>query len=104
WGGPAGLIPGGAAALLPFWPPAFAPLLAAVALVIAFVRPRLGLAFALATCVFPLANLSLGLALAFAVGGPAWLVLSTVGPLETRRATLVGSAVLVLAGLAPLQI
>jgi eukaryotic-like serine/threonine-protein kinase len=104
WAGAAGLIAGGAAALLPFWPPAFAPLLAAVAVVIAFLRPRLGLAFALATCVFPLGNLSLGLALAFAVAAPAWLVLSTVGPPETRRATLVASAVLVLAGLAPLQI
>jgi Protein kinase domain len=104
WAATAGLIAGGAAALLPFWPTAFAPLLAALAVVIAFLRPRLGLAFALATCVFPLGNLSLGLALAFAVAAPAWLVLSTLGPPETRRATLVGSAVLVFAGLAPLQL
>jgi Protein kinase domain len=104
WAGTAGLIAGGAAALIPFWPPAFAPLLAALAVAIAFVRPRLGLAFALATCVFPLGNLSLGLALAFGVVAPAWLVLSTVGPPETRRATLVGTAVLVLAGLGPLDV
>src|SRR6185295_8973225 len=104
WAATAGLIAGGAAALLPFWPAAFAPLLAALAVVIAFLRPRLGLAFALATCVFPLGNLSLGLALAFAVAAPVWLILSAAGPPETRRATLVGSAVLVLAGLAPLQL
>jgi hypothetical protein len=100
WAATAGLIAGGAAVLLPFWPAAFAPL----AVVIAFLRPRLGLAFALATCVFPLGNLSLGLALAFAIAAPAWLVLTTLGPPETRRATLVGSAVLVFAGLAPLQL
>ena len=104
WAATAGLIAGGAAALLPFWPAACAPLLAAVAVVVAFLRPRLGLAFALATCVFPLGNLSLGLALAFGVAAPLWLVLSTVGPPETRRATIVASGVLVLAGVEPLHV
>ena len=80
WAGAAGVIAGGAASLIPFWPAAFAPALAALAVVIAFLRPRLGLAFALAVAVFPLGNLSLGLALAFGVVAPAWLVLSTVGP------------------------
>jgi hypothetical protein len=104
WAGAAGMIAGGAAALLPFWPAAFAPALAALAVVIAFLRPRLGLALALATAVFPLGNLSLGLALAFGVVAPAWLALSTLGPAATRRATLVGSAVLVLAGLDSLHV
>ncbi|HET9673566.1 MAG TPA: serine/threonine-protein kinase [Gaiellaceae bacterium] len=104
WAGAAGMIAGGTAALLPFWPAAFAPALAALAVVIAFLRPRLGLAFALATAVFPLGNLSLGLALAFGVVAPAWLALSTLGPAATRRATLVGSAVLVLAGLDSLHV
>ncbi len=104
WAGAAGMIAGGAASLLPFWPAAFAPALAALAVVIAFLRPRLGLAFALATAVFPLGNLSLGLAVAFGVVAPAWLALSTLGPAATRRATLVGSAVLVLAGLESLHV
>jgi eukaryotic-like serine/threonine-protein kinase len=92
WAGAAGMIAGGAAALLPFWPAAFAPALAALAVVIAFIRPRLGLAFALATAVFPLGNLSVGLAIAYGVVAAAWVVLSS------QRAVVAGTAVLLVYG------
>jgi hypothetical protein len=104
WAGAAAFLAGAATALLPFWPTAFVPLLAALAGLLAFFRPRLGLAFALATAVFPLGNLSLGVALAFAVAAPLWLLLATVGPAATRRATLVATSVVVLAGLDPLHL
>jgi eukaryotic-like serine/threonine-protein kinase len=104
WAGLAGLIAGGGATLLPFWPVALAPLLATLAAGLAFARPRLGLAIALAVAVFPLGNLALGLALAFGAAAPAWLALTTAGPRALRRAALTASAVVVAHGLQPLDV
>ena len=104
WAAAAGVIAGGAAALLPFWPGGLAPLIAALAVVLAFLRPRLGVACALAVAVFPLGNLALGLALAFAAAAPVWLALAAFGPAPLRRATLAATSVLVLAGLEPLDV
>jgi hypothetical protein len=104
WGGLAGTIAGASAALLPFWPPAFAALFAAAAVVVAFARPRLGLGLALAVAVFPLGNLALGLALAFGAVAPLWLALATWGPPPLRRAVLTLSAVVALDGLGPLDV
>jgi eukaryotic-like serine/threonine-protein kinase len=104
WAGLAGLIAGGGATLLPFWPVALAPLLAALAAALALARPRLGLAAALGVAVFPLGNLALGLALAFGAAAPAWVALTTAGPRALRRAALTASAVVVAHGLEPLDV
>lgn len=104
WAGLAGLIAAGGASLLPFWPAGFAPLLAVLALVLAYFRPRLGIAAALGAAVFPLGNLALGLALAFGAVAPAWLALATTGPRALRRATLTVSAVVAAHGLGPLHL
>ena len=61
----AGLFAGWTAAALPFYPALFAPLLALLASGLALLRPRLGLAFALAVPVFPLGNISSGLAMLY---------------------------------------
>jgi hypothetical protein len=104
WAATAGVLAGGAATLLPFWPVGFAPLLAALAAALAFARPRLGLAAALGAAVFPLGNLALGLALAFGAAAPAWVALTTAGPRALRRATLTASAVVAAHGLEPLDV
>jgi hypothetical protein len=85
----AGVFAGGAAALVPFWPTGFPLLLAAAAAALAFARPSAGLLFALAVPVFPLGNLSLGLAIAYGVCACAWLVAS-------RRRELVAATLVVL--------
>src|SRR5688500_10187837 len=69
----AGVAAGIAATLLPFWPAWLVPLFVALASAIGFMRPRLGLAAALAVAAFPLGNLSLGLGLGYAALAPAWL-------------------------------
>jgi len=66
---------GWTAAALPFYPPGWAVGLALVAAVAAALRPRLGLAVALAVPVLPLGNISLGLAILYAVLAAGWLVL-----------------------------
>ncbi|HEV8686032.1 MAG TPA: serine/threonine-protein kinase [Gaiellaceae bacterium] len=104
WAATAGVIAGGAATLLPFWPVGFAPLFVALAFGIAFLRPRLGMAAALGAAVFPLGNLALGLALAFGAAAPAWLALTTAGPRALRRATLTASVVVAAHGLGPLDV
>jgi serine/threonine-protein kinase len=104
WATVAGVAAGGGATLLPFWPLGLAPLLAALAAGLAFVRPRLGLAAALGVAVFPLGNLALGLAIAFGAAAPAWLALTTAGPRALRRAALTASAVLAAHGLEPLDV
>jgi len=78
----AGLSAGWTAAALPFYPPALAPLLGLLAFALAFVWPRLGLAFALAVPVFPLGNVSLGLAVAYGALACVWLLLSWRAPRE----------------------
>ena len=64
----------------PFYPTLFAPLLALLAGALTLVRPRLGLAFALAVPVLPLGNISSGLALVYAAVACAWLALSWRAP------------------------
>ncbi|HVV58693.1 MAG TPA: serine/threonine-protein kinase [Gaiellaceae bacterium] len=87
----AGIAAGWVASSLAFYPSGWPLGLAAVGAGLGFAAPRAGLAFALATAFFPLANISLGLALLFAAAAVGWLVLTwrdprgalllTVGPL-----------------------
>jgi eukaryotic-like serine/threonine-protein kinase len=128
----AALFAGWTAASLPFFPPLFAPLLALLAGALTLVRPRLGLAFALAVPVLPLGNVSSGLALVYGAVACCWLGLSwrtprqglflALGPLlapvlalgllplaaqairsNARRALQVGAAVLLAAIVAGLR-
>jgi hypothetical protein len=64
------------AAELPFYPSSWAIPLAALAALAAGLRPRAGLALALAVPVLPLGNVSLGLALLYGALALAWLVLA----------------------------
>ena len=81
---PAVVVPAGAAALatglgaaaLPFWPHGWPLALAAIVFVATLLRERAGLALALAAPVFPLGNLSLGLALLYGAVALVWLALS----------------------------
>lgn len=84
----AGAYAGAATTLFPFWPTPFPLAFAAAAATITFFRPKLGLSFALAAVVFPLGNLSVGLAIAYGVVATAWLALSS------QRAVLAATAVL----------
>jgi serine/threonine-protein kinase len=103
---PARLLPAGLAAVvtgwsataLPFYPAGWPAGLAAVAAALTLARERAGLAFALAVPFFPLGNVSLGLALAYAAAAAAWLALAwrdprngllfAVGPLLAPLAAL----------------
>jgi len=78
----AAVFAGWTAAALPFYPPLVAPILALLAFGLTFIRPRLGLAFALAVPVLPLGNVSSGLALVYGVVACAWLALSWRAPRE----------------------
>jgi hypothetical protein len=78
----AALFAGWTTAAIPFFPTLFVPLLAVVAAGVTFLRPRLGLAFALAVPVLPLGNVSSGLALVYAVLACGWLALSWRAPRE----------------------
>jgi hypothetical protein len=73
-GGAAAAFAGAAAALVPFYPAGWAWGLAAMAAAVTALRPRLGLAFALAVGVLPLGNVSLALAIAYSLAAVAWLV------------------------------
>ena len=72
----AALFAGWTAAEIPFYPSLFAPLLAAIAGVLMLLRPRIGLAFALAVPILPFGNVSSGLAVAYAAIAAGWLALS----------------------------
>jgi len=72
----AGLAVGWIASALPFYPAYWPGLLAALAAAVSLVRPRLGLAFALAVPVFPLGNISFGLAVLYAAVATGWFVAS----------------------------
>ncbi len=74
--GLAGVTAGWSASALPFYPAGWPLGLAAAATVLAFFAERAGLAFALAVPFFPLANISLGLALVYAGLALGWLALS----------------------------
>ncbi len=78
----AGLFAGWTAAALPFYPALFAPLLGLLTFALALFRPRLGLALALAVPVFPLGNISSGLAILYGVLACGWLLLSWRSPRE----------------------
>jgi hypothetical protein len=99
----AGLFAGWTAAELPFFPGGFPFLLALAAAGATAFRPRLGVAVALAVPVFPLGNVSLGLALLYGALAAAWLVLSWREP---RGALLFAAgpllAPIALLGLVPL--
>ena len=72
----AGAFAGWAAAELPFYPSGWAYVLALAAASLTVLRPRLGLAAALAVPVLPLGNVSLGLAVLYAALAAAWVALS----------------------------
>jgi hypothetical protein len=101
----AALVAGWTAAALPFYPARWPFLLAALAAGLMAVRARLGLAFTLAVPVFPLGNVSLGLAVAYAGLAVAWLALMWGDP---RRGLLFGSGIALgpigLLGLLPLAV
>jgi protein kinase-like protein len=78
----AGVFTAWTAAALPFFPALSAPLLGLLAFGLTFLRPRLGLAFALAVPVLPLGNVSSGLALVYAALACGWLALSWRTPRE----------------------
>jgi hypothetical protein len=71
----AGGFAGWTAAELPFYPSTWAFVLAIAAASVTALRPRLGLAVALAVPVLPLGNVSLGLAVLYAAVAGAWIVL-----------------------------
>ena len=64
------------AALLPFWPPGLAVVLALVAGIATFRAPRLGLAIALFVPVFPLGNVAQAAAVVYTALALAWLATS----------------------------
>jgi hypothetical protein len=70
------LTAGWAASALPFFPAGWPPGIAAAAAALGFAAPRLGLAFALGAAFFPLANLSVGLAIVYAALAAGWLALA----------------------------
>jgi len=72
----AGLASGWVAARLAFYPAGWPLGLAAIGTALGFLWPRAGLAFALTVAFFPLANISLGLALLYAGAAIVWLALS----------------------------
>jgi hypothetical protein len=76
----AALVVGWSAATLPFYPGSWWVGLALLAAVLAALRPRVGLAFALAVPILPLGNVSLGLALLWAALAAAWLALAAGEP------------------------
>lgn len=103
--GLAGLAAGWTAAALPFYPARWPVLLGAVAAALTAARARLGLAFTLAVPVFPLGNVSLGLALGYAGLATVWLALMWADP---RRGLLFASGIVLgpvgLLGLVPLAV
>jgi hypothetical protein len=94
----AGLASGWVAATLPFYPAHWSAGLALAGAALGFAAPRAGLVFALAVALFPLANVSLGLAAVYAVLAAGWAALNwrdaraglllTAGPLLAPIAAL----------------
>jgi hypothetical protein len=87
-GAAAAAYAGAAAALVPFYPGGWAWGLAALAAVVAALRPRLGLAVALGVAVLPFGNVSLALAIVYALAAAGWLVATWRRPGEGLIATL----------------
>jgi hypothetical protein len=86
------------AATLPFYPAGWPVGIAALGATLGFAAPRLGLLYALTVAFFPLANISLGLAIVYAAVAACWFALSwrdaraglllAVGPLLAPLAAL----------------
>ena len=72
----AGPASGWVAATVPFYPAGWPIGLAGAGAVLGFTAPRAGLLFALTVAFFPLANISLGLAIVYAVLAACWFALS----------------------------
>ena len=72
----AGLASGWVATQLPFYPSGWPLGLGLVGAVLGFTAPRAALVFALAAAFFPLANVSLGLAIAYAILAAGWVALN----------------------------
>ncbi len=72
----AALAVGWTASALPFYPAFWPGLLAAFAAALTLVRPRFGLALALAVPVFPLGNISFGLAVLYGAAAIGWFAVS----------------------------
>ncbi len=77
---PPALLAGWSAAALPFFPAHWSIGLAALAALLSFAAPRLGLAFALAVPVLPLGNIALGLAILYSALALGWLALFWTRP------------------------
>jgi hypothetical protein len=71
-----GLASGWVAATLPFYPAAWPAGIAGLGVVLGVVAPRAGLLYALTVAFFPLANISLGLAIVYAAIATVWVALS----------------------------
>jgi hypothetical protein len=98
-----GIAAGWVASRLAFYPEGWPLGLAAAGAALGFTAPRAGLAFALVTAFFPLANISLGLALLFAAVATGWLVLTWRDPHSALLLT-VGPLLAPLGGLALLPV
>jgi serine/threonine protein kinase len=102
---PAALLAGWASSALAFFPAHWSLGLAALAALLSYPTPRLGLAFTLAVPILPLGNISLGLAIAYSGFAAGWLVLFWSRP---RRALLFVAGPLLaplgLIGLVPLAV
>ena len=85
----AALTAGWSAATLPFYPPGWWAGLAAAAAGATLLRPRAGLAVALAAPILPLGNVSLALAVVYGAIAAAWFALFVR---ESQRALLVAAA------------
>jgi hypothetical protein len=71
-----GLASGWVASRLPFYPPGWPLALAGIGAALGFGAARLGLLFALTVAFFPLANISLGLAILYGLVAAAWVALT----------------------------
>ena len=96
----AGVTSGWVATQLPFYPASWPLALAATGAALGFAAPRAGLIFALAVTFFPLANVSLGLAIVYAVLAAGWTALTW----KDARAGLLLAAGPLLAPLAALAL
>ena len=93
-----GLATGWVASTLPFYPAGWPLGIAALGAALGFAAPRLGLLYALTVAFFPLANISLGLAVVYAAVAACWFALSwrdaraglllAIGPLLAPLAAL----------------
>jgi hypothetical protein len=78
----AAAVTGWSTATLPFYPAGWPLGLAALAAALTALKPRAGLALALAAPVFPLGNIALGLAVLYGAAAAAWFLVSWRRPRE----------------------